>query len=144
MCGICAVLYNNNNNGFDIFQALISIQHRGQDGAGIYYCNDNFEKNIKKSGLICDIFNHDQLNAMNAHTYLAHTRYKTNSIYNSFQPFNFSHDNITIKTNKKKKENLSISPSVIMVILLILTILFLFFLINSIIILIPPYLIVLY
>lgn len=103
MCGICAVLYNNNNNGFDIFQALISIQHRGQDGAGIYYCNDNFEKNIKKSGLICDIFHHDQLNAMNAHTYLGHTRYKTNSIYNSFQPFNFSHDNITIKTNKKKK-----------------------------------------
>ena len=40
MC-ISGIIYKNNNNGLEIFESLLSIQHRGQDGCGIYSIDEN-------------------------------------------------------------------------------------------------------
>lgn len=89
MCGITGLMYNIKNNGLEIYESLLSIQHRGQDGAGIC-CVDNNKVNnkiIKGKGLICNIFLHEELKSMEGMFFLGHTRYKTNNIKDSFQPF---------------------------------------------------------
>ena len=87
MCGISGIVFKDNQNGMQIYQSLLAIQHRGQDGAGIFWANKQ-ETNIKKSpGLINQVFDLEELKNMNGHLYLGHNRYKTNQIANSFQPF---------------------------------------------------------
>lgn len=92
MCGITAILYNNKNNGLEIYESLLSIQHRGQDGAGISTINNNDVDMIKNKGLISNLCSYEELKKMNSNIYLAHTRYKTNSVFNSFQPFHLKND----------------------------------------------------
>ena len=41
MCGITGLFYNNSNNALEIYESLLSIQHRGQDGAGICCINND-------------------------------------------------------------------------------------------------------
>ena len=94
MCGITGIYYNNINNGCQIYQSLLSIQHRGQDGAGIYWCNNTENDIIKKNGLISNTFNHEILKNMRGTIYIAHNRYKTNNVFESFQPFFLSNDKI--------------------------------------------------
>lgn len=94
MCGITGIIYNKTNNGIEIYQSLLSIQHRGQDGAGIYWINKNNSEIVRKSGLINQIFKLEQLKAMEGNIYLAHNRYKTNNIPNSYQPFVFKNDSV--------------------------------------------------
>lgn len=96
MCGITGIYYNNNNNGIEIFQSLLAIQHRGQDGAGIYWANNNETGIIKESGLISQIFQFDKLEKMNGNMYIGHTRYKTNNIKDSYQPFIVQNDKVKI------------------------------------------------
>ena len=48
MCGISAILYKNKNNGLEIYESLLSIQHRGQDGCGICCMINNGVDIIKK------------------------------------------------------------------------------------------------
>ena len=95
MCGITGILYNTNKNGIEIYQSLLAIQHRGQDGAGIFWSNTKHNI-IKESGLINQIFIPEQLKEMNGNIYIAHNRYKTNKIANSYQPFVLSNTNFTI------------------------------------------------
>lgn len=92
MCGISAILYKNRNNGLEIYESLLSIQHRGQDGAGICCITNNGVDMIKNKGLIENISSYDTLFNMNSNIYLAHTRYKTNNVINSFQPFHLQND----------------------------------------------------
>lgn len=100
MCGITGIYYNNYNNKYDnnaleIYQSLLAIQHRGQDGAGIHWFNN--KSNIYKDyGLISCIFNYNMLTKMNGNIYISHTRYKTNNILNSFQPFEIQSENLSI------------------------------------------------
>lgn len=96
MCGISGIVFKDNQNGMQIYQSLLAIQHRGQDGAGIFWANKQ-ETNIKKSpGLINQVFDLEELKNMNGHLYLAHNRYKTNQIANSFQPFFITNEHIDI------------------------------------------------
>ena len=94
MCGISGIIYNKLHNGLEIFESLLSIQHRGQDGGGIS-CVDNKDLYIGK-GLIHNLFDHEQLNNMKGKMYLGHTRYKTNDVKNSFQPFLISNDKLNM------------------------------------------------
>ena len=88
MCGITGLLYNINNNGLEIYESLLSIQHRGQDGAGICCINENTDdKIIKGKGLIYNLFSYNELKEMSGKMFIGHTRYKTNDILDSFQPF---------------------------------------------------------
>ena len=58
MCGITGLLYKKRNNAIEIYESLLSIQHRGQDGAGICCVDTNIiNKKIKKGKvLICNLF----------------------------------------------------------------------------------------
>ena len=96
MCGITAILYNDENNGLEIFESLLSIQHRGQDGAGIYNLSDNTIDGIKKKGLINNLCSYEGLKSMKSKIYLGHTRYKTNNVPNSFQPFHLRNENFNM------------------------------------------------
>jgi len=92
MCGITAILYKNQSNGIEIYESLLSIQHRGQDGAGISCLNENVVNIVKNKGLINNLCSNDKLLNMISNIYLAHTRYKTNNVVNSFQPFHLQNN----------------------------------------------------
>jgi amidophosphoribosyltransferase len=96
MCGITAILYNEEKDGLEIYESLLSIQHRGQDGGGIYNLSDNTIDGIKKKGLISNICSHEDLKSMKSKIYLGHTRYKTNNVHNSFQPFHLRNENFNM------------------------------------------------
>ena len=96
MCGITGLFYNNISNGLEIFESLLSIQHRGQDGAGIYYMDGNEDKIIKGKGLICNLFSYEELCNMSSKIFIGHTRYKTNEIKDSFQPIILKSNNLKI------------------------------------------------
>lgn len=96
MCGITGIFYNKEKNGVEIFQSLLAIQHRGQDGAGIYWTNNNESGIMKDSGLITQVFTFNKLEKMNGNMYIGHTRYKTNNIKDSYQPFNVQNEKINI------------------------------------------------
>ena len=112
MCGITGLFYNNRGNALEIYESLLSIQHRGQDGAGICNIDDEEDKVIKGKGLICNLFNYDILQNMKGRMFIGHTRYKTNSVKDSFQPFilkndrfkmSFCHNGNVINVNKIEK-----------------------------------------
>ena len=94
MCGLTALISNSNTNGLEIYESLLSIQHRGQDGGGICCINNGNTEMIKDKGLLFNIFSYDDLNNMKGNIFLGHTRYKTNSIKDSFQPFNIYNDKL--------------------------------------------------
>ena len=91
-------MYNIKNNGLEIYESLLSIQHRGQDGAGICCVDNNRINNkiIKGKGLICNIFLYEELKSMEGTFFLGHTRYKTNNIKDSFQPFILNNNTLKI------------------------------------------------
>ena len=95
MCGITGLFYNNNGNALEIYESLLSIQHRGQDGAGICNIDNEEDKIIKGKGLICNLFNYDILQNMKGRMFIGHTRYKTNNVKDSFQPFILKNDKIS-------------------------------------------------
>tara|TARA_B100001093_G_scaffold103293_4_gene95510 strand:+ start:1834 stop:3216 length:1383 start_codon:yes stop_codon:yes gene_type:complete len=92
MCGITAIFYTNKQNGLEIYESLLSIQHRGQDGAGIYAIANNTINGIKNKGLISNLCSYEDLTCMESKIYLAHTRYKTNDVVNCFQPFHMQNE----------------------------------------------------
>ena len=87
MCGISGVIYKNNQDAFEIYQAMLSLQHRGQDGAGIYWSNNKISGIIKKSGLIREIFTKNILQELSCKIYIGHNKYKTIKDKYSYQPF---------------------------------------------------------
>ena len=92
MCGITGLFYNNIGNALEIYESLLSIQHRGQDGAGICSIDNEKDEIIKGKGLICNLFNYNILQNMKGRMFIGHTRYKTNNVKNSFQPFILKND----------------------------------------------------
>jgi amidophosphoribosyltransferase len=91
MCGILAYYYNNKINN-DIIQDFLfklkHLQHRGQDGFGIYYDNQY----IIKTGIIQNYINkmiNSYINSeLNTNCILGHTRYITSGTKNNkiYQP----------------------------------------------------------
>ena len=87
MCGITGIFYKNKSNALEIYESLLCLQHRGQDGAGLCCVDENKEIIFTRKGLICNIFKHEELININGKMFLAHNRYKTNDFKDSFQPF---------------------------------------------------------
>ena len=65
----------------DIYYGLTALQHRGQEAAGIAVCDTHGERgNIslrKGPGLVSEIFNEENLNAMKGNIGIGHVRYST-------------------------------------------------------------------
>jgi amidophosphoribosyltransferase len=75
MCGIIG-LFNKENVNQQIYDGLITMQHRGQDAAGIITYNGQFH--LKKGlGLVRDIFDQRNMSRLQGHMGLGQVRYPT-------------------------------------------------------------------
>jgi amidophosphoribosyltransferase len=75
MCGIIGIL-GNDDVFKDLYQGLLSIQHRGQDSAGVI-TYDGFFHTKKGNGLVRDIFTADNFRRLKGRVGIGHTRYPT-------------------------------------------------------------------
>lgn len=76
MCGVIGI-YGNNEVFKDLYQGLLSIQHRGQDSAGIITYDGRRFHTKKGNGLVRDIFNKNHFKRLTGHIGIGHTRYPT-------------------------------------------------------------------
>ncbi len=75
MCGVIGI-YDNDVVISKLYSAMLTIQHRGQDSAGILTYDGKFH--LKKgNGLVNDIFNQKNISRLKGNIGLAHTRYPT-------------------------------------------------------------------
>ena len=76
MCGIVGIV-GRGDVGYDLYDALTILQHRGQDAAGIVTCQGdrlNFRKN---NGLVRDVFRQRHMDRLKGNMGIAHVRYPT-------------------------------------------------------------------
>lgn len=95
-CGVFGVWNPEGTNvAEDIYYGLLSLQHRGQEAAGIAVCDTAGEKgNIcvhKELGLVSEVFDEERLHSLKGNIGIGHVRYSTtggNEIRNA-QPLAF-------------------------------------------------------
>lgn len=75
MCGIIGI-FGNGDVFKDLYQGLLSIQHRGQDSAGAITYDGRFHTK-KGNGLVRDIFSLDNFRRLKGNVGIGHTRYPT-------------------------------------------------------------------
>ncbi|MBN2042562.1 MAG: amidophosphoribosyltransferase [Candidatus Aenigmarchaeota archaeon] len=76
-----------------IYNGLITLQHRGQESAGIATLNGNDMHMERKMGLVSRCFSENSLSALKGNTGIGHVRYSTtgSSCVSNIQPFKVSH-----------------------------------------------------
>ena len=103
MCGIFGI-ENNETASMITFVGLLTLQHRGEESAGITSNNDGINYITHKSmGLVSQIFKEKILNTLTGKVCIGHVRYSTHSestLLNA-QPFVFNciHGNIAVAHN---------------------------------------------
>jgi amidophosphoribosyltransferase len=75
-CGVMAV-YNHHDAARMTYWGLYSLQHRGQESAGIASADGHNVNDIKGMGLVSEIFTDDVLQKLPGHMAIGHTRYST-------------------------------------------------------------------
>jgi len=92
-CGIVGI-WNSNDSSFDdaarlAFYSLFSLQHRGQEAAGIAVLNGRNIRVFKKLGLIANIFTEEDIAKLQGFATIGHTRYSTtgDNVTSNIQPF---------------------------------------------------------
>jgi len=89
-CAVFGVSLTNDEAVGITYNALLAIQHRGQEGAGIATVNDNHILCRKDMGLVSEIFSNEVLESMpRGNIAIGHTRYSTtgNSKKENVGPF---------------------------------------------------------
>ncbi|XP_049849851.1 amidophosphoribosyltransferase-like [Schistocerca gregaria] len=88
-CGVFAVSAPEINVSKTAFFALFSLQHRGQDGAGIATSDGKNIHSHKDIGLVSHIFNKSVLKKLPGSLAIGHTRYSTTGalVLQNAQPF---------------------------------------------------------
>ena len=76
MCGILGVVARGPVNQL-LYDALLVLQHRGQDAAGIVTCEGASFHMHKGPGLVRDVFRTRNMRALVGHMGIAHARYPT-------------------------------------------------------------------
>lgn len=87
MCGIIGIIANNSVSQ-EIYDGLITLQHRGQDSAGMMTYDDHFH--LKKgNGLVRDVFHTKNMIRLKGNMGIGHVRYPTAGGYDAAeaQPF---------------------------------------------------------
>ena len=90
MCGITALISNNNKNIiYDLYESLYHLQHRGQDSFGLSFLNINKLNIIKYKSLLSSVDINNELLNINSNIGIGHVRYPTqgNNTINECQPF---------------------------------------------------------
>ncbi len=81
-CGVFGVWDKERQNvAQQIYYGLLSLQHRGQEAAGIATCNSYGERGnlclYKNMGLVTEVFNQENLAKMKGNIGIGHVRYST-------------------------------------------------------------------
>src|SRR5580704_1849504 len=87
-CGVCGIFAPGEDVARSTFFALYSLQHRGQESAGIAVSDGQNLRCHKDMGLISQIFTEEMLESLPGHLSVGHTRYSTtgSSIVYNAQP----------------------------------------------------------
>ena len=88
MCGIVGIVGTSPVNQ-SLYDALLVLQHRGQDAAGIMTCDDGRLHLRKDNGLARDVFDNEHMISLRGNMGIAHVRYPTAGCSSSAeaQPF---------------------------------------------------------
>ena len=88
MCGIIGII-SQKPVADQLYDGLITMQHRGQDSAGIVTCDDYQLYRNQGQGLVRDVFSQDIIEGLLGHMGIGHVRYPTSGEYqpNEVQPF---------------------------------------------------------
>ena len=76
MCSVVGI-YGNENASKLAFYALFSMQHRGQEAAGISSSYEGKIKTVKDRGLVTQIFKEEHFKILKGDMAIGHTRYST-------------------------------------------------------------------
>ena len=76
MCSVVGI-YGNKNASKLAFYALFSMQHRGQEAAGISSSDGVHIRTIKDRGLVTQIFKEEHFQVLKGEMAIGHTRYST-------------------------------------------------------------------
>lgn len=75
MCGVIGI-FDNDEVISKIYNGMLTLQHRGQDSAGILTYDGRFH--LKRgNGLVRDIFDENNISRLKGHVGIGHTRYPT-------------------------------------------------------------------
>jgi len=75
-CGLCGV-YGVENAGATLYQGLFSLQHRGQEGAGIATGDGKTVHSVRGLGLVNEVFQGSDWSRLPGHLGIGHVRYST-------------------------------------------------------------------
>lgn len=75
-CGIFGI-YGVEESAHQIFRGLFSLQHRGQESAGIVVADGKKVRSSKGMGLVSDVFSRDALGKLPGYLGIGHVRYST-------------------------------------------------------------------
>ncbi len=97
MCGIFGV-YGHKQAAYLTYLGLYSLQHRGEESAGIITYNGRKIFQHKTMGLVSDVFDNNILKSLGGNIAVGHTRYSTtgSSVPKNIQPFLVKHKGIPI------------------------------------------------
>jgi len=102
-CGIFGIYSKKQDVAHLTFLGLQSLQHRGQEGAGIVVSNGKKTKSIRNLGLVTSVFNEENLKTLKGYIAIGHTRYSTTggNTLNNVQPviLNFKNDDFAVSFN---------------------------------------------
>ena len=90
MCGIVGIYHKKEHACGDVYDALIQVQHRGQDAAGISSLDAEKISSHKEIGLVTEVFKHqDTFENLPGNIGIGHVRYPTagGANVNEAQPF---------------------------------------------------------
>eukprot|EP00963_Diacronema_lutheri_P008102 scaffold694_cov338-Pavlova_lutheri.AAC.44 len=76
-CGIVGVYTRGGAAAPELYEALLMLQHRGQDSAGMVTQGDGRFHEAKANGLVKDVFVRDTMEQMQGNVGIAHVRYPT-------------------------------------------------------------------
>jgi len=76
MCSVVGI-YGNENASKLAYYALFSMQHRGQEAAGISSSDGEHIKTVKDRGLVTQIFKEEHFKILKGDMAIGHTRYST-------------------------------------------------------------------
>ena len=77
MCGVVGLVSQSAVNQ-QIYDALLALQHRGQDSAGIVTWDDEYRLNLRKgNGLVRDVFEERHMRRLRGTMGIGHVRYPT-------------------------------------------------------------------
>ncbi|MEX2588209.1 MAG: amidophosphoribosyltransferase [Actinomycetota bacterium] len=92
-CGVVGCYAPGHEVSKITYNALLALQHRGQESAGIAVAEDGRIIAFKEMGLVAQVFNENTLNSLTGNLSIGHVRYSTtgSSLWENAQPI-FRHE----------------------------------------------------